>query len=409
MRFLTLFFLVASFQLNAQLKPIMWQISADSITNWEYYFGDDFSTTSFDKNKWYDGYPWGGLQMVQHIYTAPEMVTPNEGYVSLKINKTDEWRSFPAWMLDTAVARKNNVEIKNGQVHLDYLTSCIWSKQSFKYGYFECRCKIPKEKGLWPAFWLYGQNNADEIDFMECKGERTKELHVDIHCPNECDRIRGFMGSKDNWGGWVKMNQNLTDEWVVFSGVWQPNHLVYYVNGVPVSYFKGDFATPMNVIANLSMAGGKGAFSPGPDESTVFPSEFLIDYIRVWKLESDPERRKASGEKNPKDEIKVLNNTGLKEIKIARKVNAVYEKKILSKERGFISFIPTGNHQYQIQVNGSVLTGAKVSLYDDKGTKVREQNLTQNFTLLNLTTLQKGVYTLELEINGLKKSEKINL
>jgi len=409
MRILILLFGVLCFKASAQLKPIMWQVTNDSITRWEYYFGDDFNTLSIDKNKWYDGYPWGGLQVAQRIYTAPEMIEPNEGYVSLKINKTNEWRGFPAWMLDTTVARKNNIELKNGQMQLNYLTSCIWSKQSFKYGYFECRCKVPKEKGLWPAFWLFGQNNADEIDFMECKGERTKELHVDVHCPNQCDHIRGFMGSKNDWGGWVKMNQNLTDEWVVFSGVWLPNHLVYYVNGVPVSYFKGDFATPMNVIANLSMAGDKGGFSPGPDESTHFPSEFLVDYIRVWKLESDPDIRKASVEKNPLDENKVLNETGLKETKISRKVGAVYDKKILRKERGFISLIPTGNRHYQIHVNGSILAGAIVRIVDEKGTKVKEQILTQTYTLLNLQALQKGNYTLEIEVNGIKKSEKINL
>ena len=56
----------------------------------------------------------------------------------------------------------------------------------------------------------------------------------------------------------------------------------------PLQSIWGIFGTSMNLIANISVAQNKGPFSPGPDKNTVFPNEFVIDYMRVWKLENDP-------------------------------------------------------------------------------------------------------------------------
>ena len=38
----------------------------------------------------------------------------------------------------------------------------------------------------------------------------------------------------------------------------------------------------MWIIANLAIASDDGAFGPGPNNSTQFPSDFEIDYIRAW-------------------------------------------------------------------------------------------------------------------------------
>ena len=247
---------------------MLFQVKKDTIIRWDYHFGDEFEGNQVNQNKWFDHYPWGGLSIKQRIYAAPEMVFQKDGVLHLGIKQTNEWRKFDDWMLNAEIAKKNEVEYRDGSMQLEYLTSCLWSKQTFKYGYFECRCKAPSGKGLWPAFWLYGQNQIDEIDFVEIKGERKDQVHVDIHCPYKCDKTRGgLLGVKKNWGGWVKMNEPVTDDWVIFSGIWLPNSLTYFVNGVPVSQFNGDFSTDMNVIANLSVAQNNGPFSPGPDEN----------------------------------------------------------------------------------------------------------------------------------------------
>jgi len=403
-----MFFLIASCNLFGQLQPILWHVKSDTIERWNYHFGDEFSTTKLDSEKWFDTYSWGGLLVNYQIYSDPKLVVPQEGFVSLKADTTSEWRKFPEWMINLETAKNANVEIKDNSLQLKYLNSCIWSKQDFKYGYFECRCKAPSGKGLWPAFWLYGQNGKDEIDFMEMKGEKEYETHVDIHVPDKTDKVPGFLGIKQDWGGWVKTDHKLTDEWVVFSGVWKPGSLIYYVNGVPVSHFEGDFATSMNVIANLANAVDNGPFKPGPDKNTVFPSEFLVDYIRIWKSSDDPINSR-SAQVSIKDENKVLTTSTIPETKLKRKVGLIYDNKLFKKEIGFIALIPLNDRQYQIQANGAKLKNSRVKILDASGKAIQEVIVNAQYSILNLRALPKGDYTIELNVNGVKQSVKIVL
>ena len=399
---LLFFFLAVSLSVFGQLQPILWNVKSDTIERWNYHFGDEFSTTTFDKEKWFDTYSWGGLLAKYRIYSDPKLVVPHEGFVSLKADTTSEWRTFQEWMIDKEGAKNAGVEIKDNSLQLKYLNSCIWSKQEFKYGYFECRCKAPSGKGLWPAFWLFGQNNKDEIDIMEMKGEKDYETHVDIHIPNNIGMVPGFLGIKKNWGGWIKTDQKLIEEWVVFSATWKPGSIIYYVNGIPVSHFKGDFATSMNVIANLANAVDNGPFKPGPDNNTVFPSEFLVDYIRVWKSSTDP-----IVSRSPKivvrDEQKVTSSASIPATTIKKKIGFMYDKKLFKKEIGFVGLIPLGERQYQIQVNGAKLKNARIKVIDTSEKVVQELVLNAQYTVLNLSTLRRGDYQIELEFNGQKQ------
>ena len=82
------------------------------------------------------------------------------------------------------------------------MISALLSKKQFKYGYFECRAKAPSGRGFWPGFWLYGGHPNDEIDFMEMKGEKSKHAHVDVHCPDNCDKV------PKNWIGFKKIGED---------------------------------------------------------------------------------------------------------------------------------------------------------------------------------------------------------
>jgi beta-glucanase (GH16 family) len=217
-------------------------------------------------------------------YADKKMVTQGNGLLKLSADTTSEWRAFPKWMLETGGALNGDVPIRNGnEVELNYLCSAVWSKQQFKYGYFEARCKSPSGRGLWPAFWLFGGFPNEEIDFMEMKGEKPKHFHVDVHCPNDCNRVKtGWFGRKKRWGAWIKTNEPITDEFVVYSGVWKPGEIKMYLNGQEAATFKGDFETSMNLIANLAIAQDGKAFGPGIDKHTKLPSDFYVDYMRVW-------------------------------------------------------------------------------------------------------------------------------
>jgi len=404
MRFL-IFYLGVCLFVNGQLKPVLLQVKKDTIIQWNYHFGDEFYGDNLNVNKWYNGYPWGGLIIDQRIYAAPEMTSQKDGILHLSAKNTSEWRKFPEWMLNPEAIKKHGIEIKEGSMQLDYLTSCIWSKKNFKYGYFECRCKAPTGKGLWPAFWLYGQNQVDEIDFMEMKGERRFQTHVDIHCPNDCDKIAiGPFGRKKGWGGWLKMREELTNNWVIFSGVWLPNSLTYYVNGVPVSHYNGDFSTPMNVIANLSVARDNAPFHPGPDKKTVFPSEFAVDYIRVWKPLNDPRETEAENWIIPRNYKSIVPSNSISRIK--RKVRHIYSKKQLKNEIGFISLIPQSNLVYVIQLNGASFQDLLVELDDQRN---RPRRISTESNTIDFSGIPSGKYILRIQLAGLKTQIPIEI
>jgi beta-glucanase (GH16 family) len=399
-------------QLNAQLEPHMFQIKTNEIVSWNYHFGDDFEGATVDESKWHKRYPWGGLLADQKQYASPEMLSQQVGILHLKVKDNKGFYPVEDWMINHEEAKKYGLETQGNSVKLDYITSCIWSKQAFRYGCFEIRAKVPSGQGLWPAFWLYGQNQKDEIDFMEMKGERPNEVHIDVHCPDSCEKVftKPF-GLPKNWGGWVKMNQKLTNEYVTYSGVWLPNSLTFYVNGVAVSHYAGDFDTPMNVIANMAVARDGFAFNPGPNSETKFPADYQVDYIRVWKLTSDNEYKtsKFLGAKPFVTPLKYGTLTydhSVNETEIGKKVRFVYDKKKLAKEVGFISMLPTMAPEgkegaYQIDLNGLNSADVNIQVIDSENNHYQPTQIETHRQVLLFPN--KGLYQITI-LSGKNKA-----
>jgi hypothetical protein len=240
---------------------------------------------------------------------------------------------------------------------------------------------VPEGKGLWPAFWLFGQNGKDEIDIMECKGERSNDIHVDIHLPERKDYVKNNIGLKKDWGGWVKMKTPIVNDTIIYSGVWLPNSLTYFVNGVPVSHFDGDFSTPMNVIVNLAVARDNYPFNPGPDAQTVFPADYQVDYVRVWKLEPNAAKKMTVF---PQVDFEDQGWIPVKKEVLKKKIPLIYPKKELQKEQGFVSLIPVNQSNYLVQVNGSGEVQVSAWVKGIEQPKfVSEIAYTQGYTLLS--------------------------
>ena len=416
---ISIFLILISHSFIGQIQPVLWQVKTDTIMKWGYFFGDEFNGDKINQDLWHPNYPWGGLSLDAGIYAAKEMVEPSNGFVKLKIDTTSEWRSFPKWMLDENTIKKHNVEVRNGnQVQLKYLISALWSKQKFKYGYFECRALVPSGKGLWPGFWLYGGHPNDEIDFMEMKGEKSRHFHVDVHCPDDCDKVRNWIGIKKNWGGWIKASEEITDKYVVYSGLWEPGKLIVYLNGEAVAEYHGDFGTSMNLIANISVAQDKGPFSPGPDSKTEFPNEFIIDYMRVWKRVSDDadygiQRSDSSIKIAPPEYLEngMFDKESLEfsHAHLKRSVRHIFNKKEFKKHQGYVSVIQHSKGKLLIDKNGNFNSDVVVSLLNVNGKKVSAISLEDSQQVFDVSTLKKGIYVIELSYNGKVSSVDILL
>ncbi|NJN33893.1 MAG: glycoside hydrolase family 16 protein, partial [Saprospiraceae bacterium] len=112
---------------------------------------------------------------------------------------TDKWQPQETTHGDESQHYKNdekNIFLTNGFLHLRALrepfknyaftSGEIFSKVEFGQGTLcEVRCKIPKGKGLWPAFWfwrgLYGDTSYQEIDVFEFWCADTRRFSVSNH------------------------------------------------------------------------------------------------------------------------------------------------------------------------------------------------------------------------------------
>jgi beta-glucanase (GH16 family) len=142
---------------------------------------------------------------------------------------------------------------------------------TFTYGYAEARVKIPKGKGLWPAFWLlpadYGY--PPEIDILEARGSDTNRANFNLHFTG-VNTGSGYSGPDFSAG------------YHTFAVDWQPTVLVFYVDGIERWRYTGPGIPnePMYMVLNLAVG---GIYDGAPDASTPLPSYFDVDYARVWQ------------------------------------------------------------------------------------------------------------------------------
>ncbi|MFM7668442.1 MAG: family 16 glycosylhydrolase [Bacteroidota bacterium] len=395
---------------SGQNNASIWKITTDTIELFKPFFNDEFDGKSLNSDKWLDRYQWGGLDFKTRMYSAPEMVYVSNGILTLGADTTSTWYEFPDWILDSTEIRKNKVEVKNNKVQLRYLTSVAFSKQTFKYGYFECKAKAPSGQGLWPAFWLFGGEPNEEIDFMEMKGEKHNEMHVDVHCPNKCKyiKMKGLPFITQRWGGWLKFNQRLVDEWVIYSGLWEPGKVTFYVNGEVVGEYQGDFKTSMHLIANLSIAVNGGPFAPGINKKTVLPNSFQVDYIRVWKNSVDADYQKLKQQIDfGKEDIHI--NKPLKETKLKTKKKFMLRRKSLKNELGYVTTMMTDNQQLQVTKNGRKITKLTIEIVDTQGKVIHSEVIATQSGLINLKPFKKGKYTLKITHQNTVNSSVISL
>lgn len=157
---------------------------------------------------------------------------------------------------------------------------------TFTYGLIEARIKIPYGQGLWPAFWLLG-NNCDtvgwptcgEIDIMETTGRELATNHGSVHGPESFT------------GPYPLPHGTFADDFHIFALQWDPNYLYFFVDGI--RYFTLDKATltkqqdwvynhPFEIILDVAVGGE----NPGnPDATTVFPQKMYVSYVRVYRHE----------------------------------------------------------------------------------------------------------------------------
>ncbi|MFE7706926.1 ricin-type beta-trefoil lectin domain protein [Streptomyces sp. NPDC057486] len=160
------------------------------------------------------------------------------------------------------------------------------------YGHIETRMKIPRGQGMWPAFWMLGDDigsvgwpNSGEIDIMENVGFEPGTVHGTIHGP-------GYSGSGGIGAGYaLPGGQAFADAFHTFAVDWAPDSITWSVDGnvyqrrtpADLGGKSWVFNKPFFIIMNLAV----GGYWPGdPDGSTTFPRQLVVDYVRVTTSDS---------------------------------------------------------------------------------------------------------------------------
>lgn len=163
-------------------------------------------------------------------------------------------------------------------------------KFSRAYGRFEARLRLPRGQGLWPAFWLLGEDigragwpACGEIDVMENIGREPSTVHGTVHGPGYSGAA-GVGASYELPGG-----ERFADGFHVFAVEWEPRVLRWYVDGrlyhtltpgeLPAGA-KWVFDHPFFILLNVAVG---GQWPGDPDPTTTFPQTMTVDYVRVYR------------------------------------------------------------------------------------------------------------------------------
>lgn len=161
-------------------------------------------------------------------------------------------------------------------------------KGAWEYGYVEVRAKLPRGRGTWPAIWMLPLENRyggwpmnGEIDIMEYVGYDPGRVHGTVH-------TEAFNHLKGTQKGGQEVLPALEDGFHTYAIDWKQDRIDFFIDGKKYFTFsnsgKGSsewpFDQPFYLLLNLAVGGNWGG-KEGIDES-IWPQQFLVDYVRVY-------------------------------------------------------------------------------------------------------------------------------
>jgi len=241
--------------------------------SWQLVFSDEFegaAGSAPDPAVWsleVGGHGWGNQEL--QFYTDRPTNVALDGQGALVITAHEE-----RWMANRYTSARLHTK----------------GKASFAYGRIEARLHLPQGKGLWPAFWLLGEDvdrlgwpECGEIDVMENRGAHPWRVSSALHGP-------GYSGGNAVIAGFETADRrSFADGFHLYAVEWEPDELRFSVDGEIYHRVRKTrlsasgpwvFDRPFFLILNLAVG---GTFGGPPDDSTSFPQRLLVDHVRVYQ------------------------------------------------------------------------------------------------------------------------------
>jgi beta-glucanase (GH16 family) len=244
--------------------------NGDDGTSWRLTWSDEFdgpAGSTPDPGRWsaeIGGEGWGNDE--HQYYTDRTVNASLDGDGHLVISAHKESPGLSCWYGDCR-----------------YTSARLVTKGRFAqaYGRFESRIKLPRGQGIWPAFWLLGDDidevgwpRCGEIDVMEYLGHDEHTVYGALHGP-------GFDPAVDHTS-----EESFADGFHTFAVDWSPERVHHLVDGHrfatidrPAGGQGWAFDHPFFVLLNVAVGGRWPGY---PDETTRFPQRMVVDYVRVY-------------------------------------------------------------------------------------------------------------------------------
>ena len=247
---------------------------------WTLAWSDEFDGPAgapVDGSKWVaetGGHGWGNQE--RQYYTArPENVSlDGSGHLVITARAEPADSPYQCWY---GTCRYTSARLK---------TKGLYEPM---YGRIEARIRIPRTQGIWPAFWMLGNDidrvgwpQSGEIDVMENIGREPSIVHGTIHGP-------GYSGANGIGGTHALAAGSFANDYHLFAVEWQPNEIRWFVDDTqyrrttPADLPAGAawvFEHPFFMLLNVAVG---GAWPGDPDASTTLPQRMLVDYVRIYR------------------------------------------------------------------------------------------------------------------------------
>jgi beta-glucanase (GH16 family) len=220
--------------------------------DWKLIWHDEFDGPKLDESKWN---PQGDWKRRDGFWVKEDAYLSGRGTLLLRTKKDGD----------------------------RYTSGAVNTKNKFEhaFGYYVARCKMPKQPGHWPAFWMMcagvskvGDQGRDgtEIDIVEIPwrdGKITFNLHWD-----------GY-GKDHQKAGTNTTITALAEGFHDYGLLWTPEEYVFYVEGKEVWRTKAGGVSQVPEYLLLSDEIGTWG---GDIKAAQLPDYFEVDYVRVYEM-----------------------------------------------------------------------------------------------------------------------------
>jgi beta-glucanase (GH16 family) len=203
--------------------------------------------------------------------------------------------------LQATTNSRDNVTVTNGNLVItakretyngrDYTSARINTKgkKDFVFGRIDTRAKLPKGKGIWPAIWMLGSNdatapwpNCGEIDIMELRGSAPKMNLSTVHYGTNATTDHKQMGTSYTLPG----TDDFSNDYHIFTVIRSRDQMRFFIDGnLYYTLTSGQvtpypFNNPFYMILNVAVGGD---FDGNPNATTTFPQQMLVDYVKYYQ------------------------------------------------------------------------------------------------------------------------------